>query len=94
MRHSDEESLSFCAVLTCYVLTMCCVIAASVATLQLLGSCVHMAVSGPTGYGEYDHKALSLSQSICPHSFFPGSYKGFLKESITTQLKMVLLSMA
>ena len=48
MRHSDEESLSFCAVLTCYVLTMCCVIAASVATLQLLGSCVHMAVSGPT----------------------------------------------
>ena len=48
MRHSDEESLSFYAVLTCYVLPMCCVIAASVATLQLLGSCVHMAVSGPT----------------------------------------------
>ena len=49
MRHSDEESLSFYAVLTCYVLPMCCVIAASVATLQLLGSCVHMADSGPTG---------------------------------------------
>ena len=48
MRHSDEESLSFYAVLTCYVLPMCCVIAASVATLQLLGSCVHMADSGPT----------------------------------------------
>ena len=48
MRHSDEESLSFCAVLTCYVLPMCCVIAASVATLQLLGSSVHMADSGPT----------------------------------------------
>ena len=41
--------------------------------------------------GEYDHKALS--RSICPGSFFPFSYRGFLKESITTQLKMVLLSM-
>ena len=48
MRHSDEESLSFYAVLTCYVLPMCCVIATSVATLQLLGSCVHMADFGPT----------------------------------------------
>ena len=53
MRHSDEESLSFYAVLTCYVLPMCCVIAASVATLQLLGSCVHMAVSGPTAKACY-----------------------------------------
>ena len=41
--------------------------------------------------GEYDHKASSWS--ICPGSFFPFSYRGFLKESITTQLKMVLLSM-
>ena len=52
MRHLYEESLSFCAVLTCYVLTMSCVIAASVATLQLLGTCVHMAVSGPTEMNE------------------------------------------
>jgi len=41
--------------------------------------------------GEYDHKALSRSN--CPGSFFPFSYRGFLKESMTTQLKMVLLSM-
>ena len=50
-----------------------------------------LSVSVQLHKGEYDHKALS--RSICPGSFFLFSYRGFLKESITTQLKMVLLSM-